>query len=47
MEARGYDGDITLYGAVSRPPAHELGIVAGSYVAVVGYAVVAGSGVGL
>jgi hypothetical protein len=24
MEARGYNGDITLYGDVSRPPIHEL-----------------------
>jgi cobalt/nickel transport system permease protein len=39
MEARGYSGDITLYGDVSRPPIHELFIVIGSYAAVVGYAV--------
>jgi cobalt/nickel transport system permease protein len=47
MEARGYNGDITLYGDVSRPPIHELFIVVGSYVAVVGYAAVAVYGVGL
>ena len=47
MEARGYNGDITLYGDVSRPPIHELSIVGGSYVAVVGYAAVTGYGVGL
>ena len=47
MEARGYDGDITLYGDVSRPPIHELLFVIGSYVAVVGYAAVAVYGVGL
>ena len=47
MEARGYDGDITLYGDVSRPPVHELFVVIGSYVAVVGYAAVAVYGVGL
>jgi cobalt/nickel transport system permease protein len=45
MEARGYDGDITLYSDVSRPPIHELLIVIGLYVAVVGYAVVAVYGV--
>jgi cobalt/nickel transport system permease protein len=45
MEARGYDGDITLYGDVSRPPIHELLIVIGLYVAVVGYAVVVVYGV--
>jgi cobalt/nickel transport system permease protein len=47
MEARGYNGDITLYGDVSRPPIHELFIVVGSYVAVVGYAAVVVYGVGL
>jgi cobalt/nickel transport system permease protein len=47
MEARGYDGDITLYGDVSRPPVHELVLVIGSYVAVVGYAAVAVYGVRL
>lgn len=47
MEARGYNGDITLYGDVSRPPIHELLIVVGSYVAVVGYAAVVVYGVGL
>jgi cobalt/nickel transport system permease protein len=47
MEARGYNGDITLYGDVSRPPIHELAVVAGSYVAVVGYAAVAVYGVRL
>lgn len=47
MEARGYDGDITLYGDVPRPPVHELCFVAGSYVAVVGYATFAVYGVGL
>ncbi len=47
MEARGYSGDITLYGDVSRPPVHELLIVAGSYSAVIGYGVVAVYGVGL
>jgi cobalt/nickel transport system permease protein len=47
MEARGYDGDLTLYGDVSRPPVHELFVVVGSYVAVIGYAAVAVYGVGL
>jgi len=47
MEARGYDGDITLYGDVSRPPVHELFVVVGSYAAIVGYAAVAVYGVGL
>ena len=45
MEARGYDGDITLYGNVSRPPAHELALVSGMYVAVVGYSAVVVYGV--
>jgi cobalt/nickel transport system permease protein len=40
MEARGYDGDITLYGDVSRPPARELLAVAGCYAGVVAYALV-------
>ena len=39
MEARGYDGDITLYGDVSRPPLSEIAVVAGAYVFVVGYTV--------
>jgi len=47
MEARGYDGDITLYGDVSRPPLRELLVVVGSYAVVVGYAVVSVTGVGL
>ena len=47
MEARGYNGDLTLYGDVSRPPIHELFVVVGSYVAVVGYAAMAVYGVGL
>jgi cobalt/nickel transport system permease protein len=46
MEARGYDGDITLYGDVSRPPVHELFVVVASYVTVVGYAALASFGVG-
>jgi cobalt/nickel transport system permease protein len=46
MEARGYDGDITLYGDVPRPPIPELLVVVGSYAAVVGYAAVAVYGVG-
>jgi len=40
MEARGYDGDITLYGDVPRPPIHEVIVVAGSYAVVIGYAAV-------
>jgi cobalt/nickel transport system permease protein len=47
MEARGYSGDITLYGDVSRPPIHELFVVIGSYVAVISYVAVAVYGVGL
>lgn len=47
MEARGYDGDITLYGDVPRPPIHELLLVVGSYIAIVGYAAVTIYGVGL
>jgi cobalt/nickel transport system permease protein len=45
MEARGYDGDITLYGDVSRPPVRELVLVGGMYVAVVGYSAVVVYGV--
>jgi len=47
MEARGYDGNITLYGDVSRPPIHEVLVVVGSYVVVVGYAVLSMDGVGI
>ena len=47
MEARGYDGDITLYGNVPRPPASELLLVVGAYAAVIGYAATAVYGVGL
>ena len=41
MEARGYDGDITLYGDVSPPPARELLAVGACYAGVVAYALVA------
>ena len=47
MESRGYNGDITLYGDVSRPPTDELLVVIGSYAAVIGYAAVAVYEVGL
>jgi cobalt/nickel transport system permease protein len=47
MEARGYDGTITVYGAVSRPPVHELLFVVGLYVAIGGYATLTRSGVGV
>ncbi|WP_330633198.1 cobalt ECF transporter T component CbiQ [Halocatena halophila] len=47
MEARGYNGDITLYGDVSTPPVHELVIVLGFYAVVVGYATFVVYGVGL
>jgi cobalt/nickel transport system permease protein len=47
MEARGYDGDLTVYGDVSRPPPAELLVVAGAYVAVVGYSAVVVYGVGV
>ena len=40
MEARGYDGDITLYGDVPRPPARELVAVAACYAGVIAYAIV-------
>ena len=40
MEARGYDGDITLYGDVPRPPARELLAVGACYAGVVVYALV-------
>ena len=40
MEARGYDGDITLYGDVSRPPAREYVAVGACYAGVVVYALV-------
>ena len=47
MEARGYDGDLTVYGDVSRPPPAELLVVAGAYVAVVGYSATVVYGVGV
>lgn len=40
MEARGYDGDLSLYGDVPRPPAAELLAVVGCYAALLGYVVV-------
>lgn len=40
MEARGYDGDITLYGDVSRPPAGEVVIIGSCYSGVVIYALI-------
>lgn len=43
MEARGYTGDITLYGNVSRPPAHEILVVVVCYAAVVAYGLVVAS----
>jgi len=45
MEARGYDGDITLYGDVPRPPVREPLAVAACYAAVLGYALVGVYGV--
>jgi len=45
MEARGYDGDITLYGDFPRPPIHEVLVIVGSYAAVIGYVVVVTYGV--
>jgi cobalt/nickel transport system permease protein len=45
MEARGYDGDITVYGDVGRPPVHELAVLVVSYAAVIGYSAVAVYGV--
>jgi len=45
MEARGYDGDITLYGDVERPPAGELVALVGCYAAVLAYALVVVYGV--
>jgi cobalt/nickel transport system permease protein len=45
MAARGYDGDITVYGDVSRPPVREVLFVVCSYVAVGGYAAVSAVGV--
>jgi cobalt/nickel transport system permease protein len=39
MEARGYDGDLSLYGDVPRPPPAELLAVAGCYVALLAYVV--------
>lgn len=41
MEARGYTGDITLYGNVSRPPVCELLVVGACYVGVIAYGLVA------
>jgi cobalt/nickel transport system permease protein len=47
MEARGYDGDVTLYSDVSRPPIHEILIVVGSYAVVIGYAAAVTYGVAI
>ena len=47
MEARGYDGNITLYGDVPRPPLREVLVVVGSYGVVVGYAVFVTYGVAI
>jgi len=47
MEARGYTGDITLYGDVPRPPARELLAVGACYAGVVTYALVVAYEVGL
>ena len=40
MEARGYNGDITLYGDVPRPPAREVVAVGACYAGIVAYALV-------
>ena len=40
MEARGYDGDITLYGDVPRPPVREVVAVVACYAGVVTYTLV-------
>jgi cobalt/nickel transport system permease protein len=45
MEARGYDGDITLYGDVPRPPIHESLVVTGAYAVVLGYVALSTYGV--
>ena len=45
MKARGYDGDITVYGEVSRPPAREVLVVLAAYAGVIGYVVVVTYGV--
>ena len=45
MAARGYEGDITLYGDVRRPPAREVAAVVGLFVLVVAYALVVTYGV--
>jgi len=45
MEARGYAGDIPVYGDVSRPPAHKLVAVGACYAGVVAYALIVVDGV--
>jgi cobalt/nickel transport system permease protein len=45
MEARGYDGDSTLYGDVPRPSVYGVAVVGGSYAVVVAYAAVVTYGV--
>ncbi|EMA38165.1 energy-coupling factor transporter transmembrane component T family protein [Halococcus hamelinensis] len=45
MEARGYEGDITLYSDVQRPPAREVAVVVGLFALVVAYALVVSYGV--
>ena len=41
MEVRGYDGDLTLYSHVERPPARDLLVVGGLAVSVIAYGVLA------
>jgi cobalt/nickel transport system permease protein len=40
MEARGYDGDLTLYSHVERPPARDLLVVGGLALSVIAYGVI-------
>ncbi|WP_430504295.1 cobalt ECF transporter T component CbiQ [Haloparvum sp. PAK95] len=47
MESRGYDGDVTVYGDVPRPPLAEVAVVAAAYLLVGGYAVAVKWGVRL
>jgi cobalt/nickel transport system permease protein len=45
MEARGYNGDITIYGDVRRPPVLELAAVIVMLAVVITYALVVAYGV--
>ncbi|MFW6385433.1 MAG: CbiQ family ECF transporter T component, partial [Halodesulfurarchaeum sp.] len=40
MRARGYEGDLRLERAIPQPPIHEIAVVVGAYLVVLGYSAV-------